>query len=322
MSLLQRLSSSLAQSLRLSSRHFAAQQQAAAFHLSASLDARRRQDDGGSDSEDSDNEEGNPKPQQQVDIEEVSDDLLPRFDASYARNPGTLPPPPPLLATAGLVLFLLPLSFPKCGSNGQVTKSCCRHPAGCACCAHIVRPCPGPHVPPLHSRCTCPGIRCLRLYACTQVSACTLTTAAPLAVACCDSSACVCAGVHAPCRPRRRLQASAVPLRMSLACGAPHLQAPCSCARADPCALPAPLQMAACRQRPSASWFWTPPTPASMCTRSSHPRWQRRLRQHQRGRARWPRAWRSWAQQQTSWTTASVSVCPRLCTRCLAFACT
>lgn len=95
MSLLQRLSSSLAQSLRLSSRHFAAQQQAAAFHLSASLDARRRQDDGGSDSEDSDNEEGNPKPQQQVDIEEVSDDLLPRFDASYARNPdGSMPTAP------------------------------------------------------------------------------------------------------------------------------------------------------------------------------------------------------------------------------------
>lgn len=87
--MLQRLSGSLAQSLRLSSRHFAAYQQHAAFHLSASLDARRQQQDGsGSDSDDSDDEQENPKPQQHVESEGVSDDLLPRFDASYARNPG------------------------------------------------------------------------------------------------------------------------------------------------------------------------------------------------------------------------------------------
>ncbi|KAL4439396.1 hypothetical protein ABPG77_008725 [Micractinium sp. CCAP 211/92] len=96
MSVLQRLSGSLAQSLRLSSRHFAAYQQHAAFHLSASLDARRQQQDGsGSDSDDSDDEQENPKPQQHVESEGVSDDLLPRFDASYARNPdGSMPTAP------------------------------------------------------------------------------------------------------------------------------------------------------------------------------------------------------------------------------------
>ncbi|KAL4427598.1 hypothetical protein ABPG75_001687 [Micractinium tetrahymenae] len=95
MSVLQRLSSGLALSLRLSSRQFAAYQQGAAFHVSASLDARRRQqEDDGSDSEDSDNEQENPKPLQHVESKESSNEL-PLFDASYARNKdGSMPAAP------------------------------------------------------------------------------------------------------------------------------------------------------------------------------------------------------------------------------------
>lgn len=109
--MLQRLSSSLAQSLRLSSRQFAAYQQGAAFHLSASLDGMRRQEaGGGSDSEDSDNEQENPNQQQQVETEEMNDDLLPRFDISYARNPGEST----AAAAAACPALLLPTSCCGC----------------------------------------------------------------------------------------------------------------------------------------------------------------------------------------------------------------
>ncbi len=248
--MLQRLSGSLAQSLRLSSRHFAAYQQHAAFHLSASLDARRQQQDGsGSDSDDSDDEQENPKPQQHVESEGVSDDLLPRFDASYARNPG----------------------------------DCCRcrrHPAAS-------------RLPYFYGKISC----CL---ACTRLQGCDKSALRWRS----RPSGCACS-----CRSR--LQPSSAPFPAPF-CEAEHLQLPRHTGLANmlkqaPTHCMSPLQMAACQQRPSASWCSTPPTPASTCTCPSRPRSRRRSRRRQRGRARWTSAWRSWVQRQTSCSAASVS---------------
>lgn len=94
MSLLQRLSGSLAQSLRLAGRQFA-QQQGASFHLSATLEARKRK--AANDEADSDEDASPPNPAVEEDFMETRDvsQLLGRFDTSFVRNPdGSMPEGP------------------------------------------------------------------------------------------------------------------------------------------------------------------------------------------------------------------------------------
>lgn len=118
MALLHRLHTGLAASLRLSGRQFAAVQQTAAFHLSATLDARRKgSDSDGSSSSDSEDEEPhswvNPKletPQQAARDEEH--EFLPLFDPSVLRSAGAPAaaaaccPPPLLLVASGTAVAI------------------------------------------------------------------------------------------------------------------------------------------------------------------------------------------------------------------------